>query len=171
MNWNGLWQSVETALGIGIEPQHLSFSHLSLRTAVIFITGILMLRLGHKRFFARRNALDVLLAFIIASTLARAINGSAPFFPTIGAGFVLIFLQRALTWLASRAPWVDRLVKGSPVELINGGVVDQRALRRHDLSESDVVEDVRIGGFRSIEEVGSARLERNGQISLIERKK
>lgn len=153
-------------LGLGLKPESLAFSHLALRAGVMFFAALLMLRLSHKRFFARRSALDVLLTFILASTLARAINGSAPFLETIAAGFVIVALHRAVAWLAVRMPVVERGVKGVPTPLIERGVVQRDALRRHDLSEDDLREDLRLDGVSDATQVRRAQLERNGEISI-----
>jgi uncharacterized membrane protein YcaP (DUF421 family) len=103
------YQSAGGMLGLDVDPKDLTIVQMSLRSLVIFVTALLMLRLAHKRFFAQRNPLDMLLALIIASTLSRAINGNAAFFPTIVAGFGLVFLHRALTWAAARFHPVGRL--------------------------------------------------------------
>ncbi len=45
----------------------------------MFAAALVMVRSGDKRFFARKSAFDVILGFMLASVLSRAINGSAPF--------------------------------------------------------------------------------------------
>ncbi len=158
---------LEHLLGLNIEPQELSTGQMFGRAFIVFVAALFMLRIAHKRFFARRNTLDVLLALIIASTLARAINGSAAFVPTIAVGFGLILLHRMLTFLAARFHSVGVLVKGTPVQLIENGKVDADILRRHSLSRHDLEEDLRLSGLDQPEAVRSARLERNGEISII----
>lgn len=160
---------LEQLLGLGLDPKELHLGQMALRALVIFIAGIGLLRFGHKRFFARRNAVDVLLAFVIASTLARAINGSAPFFRTIAVAFVLVLLHRLFAWAASRWQIFDCLLKGYPVELIRDGVVNEQVLREHDLSRGDLEEDLRIQGMDDPAQVRCATLERNGQISILRR--
>lgn len=139
------------------------------RAMVVFLAALVMLRVGHKRFFARRNAIDVLLMLVLASTMARAINGSAALLPTIAGGFLLIFLHRAFTWLASRSHRVGRLLKGGPTCLIENGVVREEVLRRHSLGPEDLAEDLRINGISDPAEVERAMLERNGEISVRKR--
>ena len=161
-----LYDGAKCMLGLDIEPKDLTLVQMSLRAFVIFVAALLMLRLAHKRFFAQRNPLDMLLALIIASTLSRAINGSAAFLPTIVAGFGLIFLHRALTWTAVRFHFVGRFMKGSPVVLINQGKVDTEMLRRHSLTSNDLMEDLRLNGIERPEAARSAILERNGEVSV-----
>lgn len=161
--------TVDTLLGLSAEPRDLALTQMAARALVIFIAALMMLRLAHKRFFARRNALDVLLTLVIASTLARAINGSAAFFPTIAVGFLLVLAHRAVSWAAARFGVIARLVKGSSNPLIEAGKVNTAMLRRHDLSEEDLQEDLRLKGVDRPESVRRATLERNGEVSVIRR--
>src|SRR5690349_11627240 len=100
-------------LGLGLEPKNLTFPHIALRTIIVFFTTLLILRIGNKRFLSKMSAFDVIVGFILASMLARAVNGSASFWPTLGGGFVLIAIHRLLAFIAVRSPWFERLVKGN----------------------------------------------------------
>ncbi|MFT3781171.1 MAG: DUF421 domain-containing protein [Nibricoccus sp.] len=161
-----LYQQIQAWMGLHTKPEQLTLLQMSLRAVVLFFAALVMLRLAHKRFFARRNTIDVLLTFVIASTLSRAINGSAAYFPTIGLGFILVFLHRLFTWLCKRFSGFEQLVKGSASVLITDGQVDHRMLQRHDLTIEDLREDVRLKGTEDVSQVASACLERNGEISV-----
>jgi hypothetical protein len=75
-------------LGLGLEPKNLTFLHIALRAIMVFFTPLLILRIGNKRFLSKMSAFDAIVGFILASMLARAVNGSASFWPTLGGGFV-----------------------------------------------------------------------------------
>lgn len=162
-----LYHVLETGLGLDAAPHQLTAAQMSVRGVVIFVSALVMLRISHKRFFAQRNALDVLLSLVIASTLARAINGSAAFFPTIVVGFVLVLVHRLVTWIAARSETFGKLVKGTPTPLIEDGKVREETMRRHDLSEEDLDEDLRLKGIDGPHAVRLATLERNGEVSIL----
>src|SRR5207244_8169682 len=109
------------ALGLGTEPKDLTFLQLSLRGIIVFIVTVIMVRVGNKRFLSKMSALDAVLGFIIASMLARAVNGSASFFPTLGCGFVLILLHRVLATLSFYSKTFGSIVKGSADILVKDG--------------------------------------------------
>lgn len=159
--------ALDLLFGLSVEPRDLALSQMAARALLIFAAALVMLRLAHKRFFARRNALDVLLTLVIASTLARAINGNAALFPTIAIGFLLVLVHRAVSWAAARFGAVARLVKGSSNPLVEDGEVNGAMLRRHDLSQEDLEEDLRLKGVDRADAVRRATLERNGEISVI----
>lgn len=164
---DALYRMCDAMLGLSAEPGDLTIPQMGARGLVIFIAALAMLRSAHKRFFARRNALDVLLTLVIASTLARAINGNAAFFPTIVTGFVLVLAHRGVSWIAARSRVVGRWVKGNSAVLIENGRLDDRKLRAHDLSREDIEEDLRINGVDGPKQVRRATLERNGEVSVL----
>src|SRR6184192_4673751 len=93
-NMNTFSQLLHTLLGIGTEPKELTFLQVSVRGVIVFIATLIMVRLGSKRSLAEKTAFDAVFIVIIGSMLARAINGSEAFFPTLGTGFVLVLLHR-----------------------------------------------------------------------------
>ena len=161
---------LDRLLGLNVEPGDLSTLQMSVRGLVVFVSSLVMFRMAHKRFFAQRNALDLLMTLVIASVLARAINGNAAFFPTIAVGFLLVAVHRVLCWAAVRSTSVGRLLKGHPGILIEDGEVREAAMRKHDISRHDLEEDLRINGVGNPSEVRRATLERNGEISVLKMK-
>src|SRR3954465_4947120 len=104
--------SISNVLGLDLNPNELSIAQLLLRSTLILVVALIMIRLSGRRFLARRNPFDVLLAFILGSMLSRAINGSAPFFGTIASGFFLAGLHRLLSLGACKFHWVGLILKG-----------------------------------------------------------
>jgi uncharacterized membrane protein YcaP (DUF421 family) len=161
-------QGINHLLGLGLEAKDLSFLQISLRGIIVFIAALAMVRLGDKRFLARRSAFDAILGFIMASMLARAVNGSAAFFPTIGGGFVLFGFHRCLAALAFHSHTIGILVKGQDDLLIENGEIQKEGLKQNHITERDLLEDLRLDGqVDDPKKVKVARLERNGEISVV----
>src|SRR6266498_4451900 len=109
---NALSNFIGVLLGLGLEPKNLTFLQISLRGVVIFVATLVMVRLSSKRSLAEKTAFDAVLIVIVASVLARAINGSAAFFPTLGTGFVLVVLHRLLGATAYYSHRFGIIIKG-----------------------------------------------------------
>ena len=99
--------------------------------------------------------------------LSRGVTGQAPFFETLGASAWLVVLHRLLAAIACRSPAVSRLVKGGDIVLVKDGRVRKDALRRADISLDDLNENLRLNAIARVADVAEARLERNGQISVV----
>lgn len=163
-----IYESVKEILGLGLEPKDLTFIQISLRGVIVFIAALAMVRMGSKRFLAKLSAFDVILVFILASMLARAVNGSSAFFPTLGGGFVLVGLHRLIGRLAFRWDGFGRLVKGEAETIVREGKLDEKKMARVEISRKDLLEEARLNGpVMGIEEIRLATLERNGQVSIV----
>lgn len=163
-------ETVRYLLGLGLEPRELSVLQVCLRGIIVFIATIVIVRLGNRRFMARLTTFDAVLGFLLASVLARAINGSGPFIPTLAVGLVLALLHRLVAAVAFHWHGFSTLVKGQTDVLVVEGQVDQQRLRDLKISKHDLLEEVRLNGkVDAIEKVHIAILERNGTISVIPR--
>jgi uncharacterized membrane protein YcaP (DUF421 family) len=156
-----------SAFGVGIEAQHLTILQVVLRAILMFFVALAIVRIADKRFFAKKTAFDVILGFILASMLARAINGSEQLGPTIAAGFVLALLHRFLGLLACRWPTLAGWIKGHSQTLVEDGRIDHKRLRKHHMGTDDLNEELRLNGVDDLAKVKIARLERSGEISVI----
>ena len=157
-----------TVLGIGTEPRDLTFLQVSVRGIIVFIATLIMMRLSSKRSLAEKTAFDAVLVVIIGSMLARAINGSEAFFPTLGAGFVLVLLHRLFGMAAYYSHAFGTLVKGKPVLLVQDGTLQRQNMLREHISQHDLEEDMRLTAkTEDLSKIHVARLERSGDISFI----
>jgi len=157
-------------LGLGVEPKELTFAQISLRGLVVFVVTLIIIRLGHKRSLARETAFDAILLVILASVLARAINGSASFFATLGGSLVIVLFHRLLGSAAYRWHWLGVLMKGMPAVLVVDGERKRDAMRRNHISDHDLEEDMRLDAkTEDLSRVRIARIERSGDISFIKK--
>jgi len=137
---------------------------------IIFMVAIVFVRLAKKRFIAQRSAMDIVMAVVFGSLLSRAINGSGTLVSCFSAGFTMVVLHRCMEALASRSPWFESLVKGHSNVLVRDGVVDRLEMARHDITEEDLVSEMRTNALtQDLAKVELAVLERGGQISVVER--
>src|SRR5437763_9743179 len=170
ISMNAFWNSLETFLGLGVEPKDLTFVQVSLRGIIVFLATLIMVRLGHKRSLAHKTPFDAILLVILASVLSRAINGSAAFFATLGGGVVLVVLHRVFAHLAYHSHRFGILVKGSPDTIVRDGKWDLCVMRRNHVSMHDLEEDMRLDAhIDDLSKVRLARVERSGDISFIKK--
>jgi uncharacterized membrane protein YcaP (DUF421 family) len=165
---NALSDFIQTVLGLGVEPKNFTFVQISLRGVIVFVVTLVMVRLSSKRSLAEKTAFDAVLIVIVASMLARAINGSAAFFPTIGTGFVLVLLHRVLGGAAYYSHRFGCLIKGKPAVIVQNGKLERENMRRNHVSEHDLEEDMRLNAkTEDLSKIKIARVERSGDISFI----
>ncbi len=157
-----------TGWALGLDAPELALGHMLVRAVVVFIFAIVIVRVGKKRFISENTAFDVILGVMLGSILSRAITGQSPFFPTLGASVLLVALHWFFARIAVRWDDFGTLIKGNTRVLIRDGTVDWEAMRRSNLSRNDLLEALRLqANLLTWDQVKEARLERNGEISII----
>jgi uncharacterized membrane protein YcaP (DUF421 family) len=162
---------IQNVLGLGRDATELTFVQISLRGVIVFLAALIIVRCGDRRFLSQKTAFDAVLGFILASMLARAVNGTAAFFPTLGGGLVLVVLHRILAYWSYRSHAFGVLIKGRSDVIVQDGQLDERAASRNRLSDHDLVEDLRLNGnVAAVSDVALGVLERNGRVSVVRRR-
>lgn len=162
---------LEDLLGLGIDVQDVNAIQMALRTVLIYAATLAIVRVGSKRFLSQATAFDAIVAIMLGSIMSRAINGSAPFLPTLAAGVILVGLHWLIAAIAYSSDSFGTLVKGNPVLLIKDGNLQEKGLQKTSVSAKDLEEALRIESHvTEPESVQLAYLERNGGISVIPRK-
>jgi uncharacterized membrane protein YcaP (DUF421 family) len=157
-------------LGLGVESKDLTFLQISVRGVIILLTSLAIIRSGNKRSLAEKTAFDAVLIVILASVLARAINGNSGFFATIGGSIVMVLLHRLMGWIAARSHAFGILIKGQPAVVVRDGQILWEHMRRNSISVHDLDEDLHSNADTDdLTKIRIARLERSGSISFIKK--
>lgn len=154
---------------IGTEGLDITWWQMSLRAALIFLIGLMIVRLAATRAFGKWSALDIILAVVVGSNLSRAMTGGAPFVPTLAATCVLMALHAVLTRASARWSWLSIATKGRSTRLVDDGVPIEPAMRQSGIGERDLRLALRSAGHDDLRTVKSVTLERNGDITVIGR--
>ena len=69
------------------------------------------------------------------------------------------------------SPYVGNLIKGHALLLVDHGNVLRDAMLKSHISDHDLDEELRLRGVQGVQDVRYAYKERNGEVSVIKRKK
>ncbi|HVU25801.1 MAG TPA: YetF domain-containing protein [Opitutus sp.] len=162
------YRAFSDLLGLDVPAADLTTGHMVARAVVVFVAGVVLVRLGHKRSVGHSSGYDVLLIVMLGSVLSRAINGRAAFWPTLGASLALVVLHSLLSVASYHSHCVSVLVKGRARVLVKDGQVDRAALRHSHVTPDDLLENLRLAGnVDTPAAVKEARIERSGTISVV----
>jgi uncharacterized membrane protein YcaP (DUF421 family) len=154
------------------EGRDLNALQMTLRAVVVFFIALVLIRISGRRSFGNRSPFDYVIAILLGATLSRAIVGASPFVGTVAASLALVVLHRLLAWACIRSLRLERLVVGDEREVYSNGQFDERELHAALLSRTDVYQSVRQTlGARDLDDVDAAILERNGQVSVIRKRR
>lgn len=141
---------------------------MTLRAIVVFISVLLIIRIGSRRFISKLSAFDMLVAIMIGSIGSRAITGNSAFGPSIASIAALV----AFHWLFSLVCyWTDDLglwLKGKACQLVKDGELQRKEMRRSGITRRDLHEALRSQGIAGdVDLIHEAWQERDGSISII----
>jgi uncharacterized membrane protein YcaP (DUF421 family) len=151
-----------------ISPQDpANLLQFSLRTLIALAFGVLCVRIAGRTTFSQLNALDIIVGVAVGSNLSRVMVAAAPLVPGLGATLVLVLLRRGLAAATVRWDWLGELTQGHAIVAVRDGVADLAVLRKHRVSNAELMEAVRLGGAADLSEVRLAVLEDGGRISIV----
>jgi uncharacterized membrane protein YcaP (DUF421 family) len=142
-----------------------------LRGTVVYLFLLVVFRLAGKRTLSEASPFDLILLLIISETTQQAMvdsdhsmtNGAILILTLLGLDIILSLLKQRLSWL-------DPILDGTPVVIVQDGKLLQDRMDRERVDVSDILEAARIErGLESLEQIRLAVLERGGKISIIPR--
>lgn len=142
---------------------------MALRAVVIYAVALAFVRVGEKRFLGKNTAFDVILGIMFGSVITRAITSPEDFLPIVVAAGVLVLLHWLSAVVAFRSDSIGSLFKGNERPLVIDGEIQWDEMRSSNITRRDL-----LGALRSnartddLSRVQVARLERSGEISVIE---
>jgi uncharacterized membrane protein YcaP (DUF421 family) len=139
-----------------------------LRTAIVYLAIIAILRIAGKREVAQLSMLDFVLILLISNGVQNAMVGdNVTVFGGLTAAVTLVVIDRVLGVLRNRSARFRRAVEGEPRLLVRDGVVLRRAIREEEITDDELLSAIRQHGLTKVDEVALAVLETNGAISVI----
>ena len=166
-----LWEQLQALFGLGAYAESAGPIQDALRTVLVYVAALAVVRFGSKRFLSQATAFDVIVAIMLGSIMSRAVDGSSPVLPTLLIAGVLVGVHWLFALLAYHTSWFGKLVKGTRVLLIKDGEVQESGMREGIITLDDLTQALRMQTKQTDpSKVKVAYLERNGQISVITKK-
>ena len=143
-----------------------------LRAVMVYGFLIIMLRLTGKRQIGQLAPFDLVLLLVLSNALQNSMNGGDN---SVVGGYIsaatLIAVNAAIGYLTYKSKTIEGFIEGHPRVLIHNGKLYPEALRNERLTHHELMSALRSGGCSCIEEVRSAILEPDGEITVIARRK
>jgi uncharacterized membrane protein YcaP (DUF421 family) len=141
---------------------------LVLRGSAVYWALFLLFRFVLRRDAGSLGIADILLLVLIADASQNAMSGG---YDSVGDGLVLVATIAGWNWLMDwasyRYRWVRRLAEPTPLVLVRRGRMIRRNMRREYLTNAELMACLREQGIDKLADVKMARMEPDGQISVI----
>lgn len=141
-----------------------------LRTIIIYLTLIIVMRLMGKRQVGELEVSDLITTFLISEIASLPITATdLPLSHAIIPIITLLTLEVSISALLSRFPKFKNLLTARPATLIKDGIICQKAMRDARLSFDELMGELRSQEADDISQIKYAILEQNGKITVIQK--
>ncbi len=140
-----------------------------LRTLIIFITLVVILRLMGKRQIGEMQPFEFVVTLIIADLACIPMaDVSIPLIYGVVSILALFLLHQLLSIFEQFGPTAKKILSGKPSIVIDKNGVNLVELRKNNLGIDDLIESMRASGYFSLDDLDYAIFESNGKLSPLE---
>ena len=152
------------------EGQNLNPLQMCCRAFVIYLIGLLYIRLAGRRAFGKVSTFDNIIAITLGAVLSRAIVGVSPFFSVVACCLLLVLVHRFVSWITMRNQKIGKVIKGEAQPLFRNGKIIEENLHKNFISHHDLMEGLRIHlNVKTLDKVDEVILERNGDFGVVKK--
>ena len=142
-----------------------------IRTLIIFIALIVVMRLMGKRQIGEMQPFEFVITLIIADlACAPMADVSIPLSYGIVAILAMFLMHQLMSIMEKSGNLMKRVISGKPSVVINKDGVDLLELKKNDLDVEDLIESMRSAGYFALDDLDYAIFESNGKLSALEKK-
>lgn len=139
-----------------------------IRTTIIFITLLLVMRLMGKRQIGEMQPYEFVITLIIADLACIPMGDPAiPLNYGIVAILSIYFLHQVVCLIDLKSNKGKTLISGTPAVVVNKNGIDDYQLKKNNLNVTDLIESLRVAGYFSLDAVDYALYESNGSLSVL----
>ena len=143
---------------------------VTIRTAVIFIVLLVIMRLMGKRQIGEMQPFELVITLLIAELACIPMaDVSIPLLYGIISVLTIFVLHEIMTLLDLKIKPLKSFISGKPSVVVNKNGIDDYQLKRNNLDVSDLIESLRTAGYFSLDAVDYALYETNGTFSALPR--
>lgn len=142
------------------------------RTVLMYVFVSISVRLMGKRQIGDMQPTELVVTLLISEIAAIPLQDvSQPISIGLIAIFMLVFLEILTSVVIMKNLRLRRIFSGKSVAIIKNGIIDQKAMRSVRITVFDLVEMLRMQGIFELDDIESAFLEVNGNLSVRQKPK
>lgn len=158
MDWNRIFLH---------ELDGLFFLEIVFRTAFMFIVVLVVLRLSGKRGVRQLSVFELAIILTLGSAAGDAMfYKDVPLLATVLVCFIAIGIYRLITWVMAKSGYLEQLLEGRPVYIIEDSVMVVKHDQKDSLSKDEFFAELREKGVEHLGQVRAAILETGGNLSI-----
>jgi uncharacterized membrane protein YcaP (DUF421 family) len=148
----------------------LNVLQMTVRSVVVFIIALILIRISGRRSFGLHSPLDNIIAIVLGAVLSRAIVGASGFLPVIASCTALVLIHRLFAYGMVHHPVFSRLVSGEKILLFKDGDFLKKDMDKALICQEEILQEVRKSALtENLDQIGKIYMERNGEVSSVKK--
>ncbi len=149
------------------DEKPLFLVEIAIRTTIIFVYTLFLLRLLGKRGVAQLSLFEVTIIIGLGSAVGDPMfQADVPLVHAMLVIGIIVLLYRLFMALIRRSETFEKFVEGTPSCVMSNGRVEVATLHAERISPEELFEILRVAGITHLGEVKRAYLEQSGQLSI-----
>ncbi len=138
------------------------------RAVVLYFVVLISLRIMGKGELGQLQPFDLVVSLIIAELASMPMSDlNSPMSHGITAIATLVFLQCFISFISLKSNKLRKIICGTPSILVEHGKFKFEEMKNLRVNVNDILGQLRLKGFNSIEEIDYMIMETSGQMSVI----
>lgn len=139
-----------------------------LRALILYLVVVVFMRLMGKRQIGQMQPYEIVITLLVADVVAAPMQDPAiSLVEGIVPMIALFICHNFISFLCIKSRKLRKIFCGKTSTLIRNGVIDEKELKKLNLSVEEMMEALRVKNAFSLEDVYCATMETNGEISIM----
>ena len=142
-----------------------------IRGVALYVIMLVLFRIVGTRALSQTTTFDLVLLLFISEAIQQAlIDNDNSMTNAVLLVVTLLGMNVLFSLLKQRSPRFERLMDGTPIVLLENGVLHRDRMNKDRVDETDILEAARTAhGIERLDQLKYAVLEKSGQISVVPR--
>lgn len=141
---------------------------VAIRAVILYVILLIAMRVMGKGELGELQPFDLVVSLMLAELAVMPMEDlNAPMTHGFMAIAVIMFLQCFLSYVTLKSNTARKVICGTPTIIIDHGKFNTRDMNKLRINVNDVLGQMRLKGYYSIEEIDYMIMETNGEMSII----
>lgn len=142
------------------------------RTIIFYVILTLLMRLMGKRQIGEVQLSEFVAVIILSELAALPItNRDIPLLHGLVPLIIICTIEIITASICRKYPSIQKLIDGKPITLVKNGKIIEENLTKTRISSDEIQAEIRINGYKQIQDIDSVILEQTGKMSVLPKNK
>lgn len=142
--------------------------NIFIRAVLLYIACLFVMRMMGKRQIGQLQPFELVISILVAQLAASPMADSGlPLIYGLVPLFAILLIHQLISFIMMRSARMRAFICGKPATLVDKGQVQADEMRKLFLNLEDLLSQLRTAGYVRLQDIESAILEPNGQLSVL----